>query len=84
MSPGSMGLKLGPPLIAWQATPNTKESTVQQEQTVGVFLDFPVVREDGRIDRIYPRANFSELISQVRRCELGHLKMVGSSWLLMP
>ena len=50
---------------------------MNQEQTVGVFLDFPVVGEDGRIDRIYPRANFSELISQVRRCELGHLKMVG-------
>ena len=50
---------------------------MQQEQTVGVFLDFPVVGEDGRIDRIYPRANFSELISQVRRCEPGHLKMVG-------
>ena len=50
---------------------------MQQEQTVGVFLDFPVMGEDGRIDRIYPRANFSELISQVRRCELGHLKMVG-------
>ena len=50
---------------------------MQQEQTVGVFLDFPVVGEDGRIDRIYPRANFSELISQVRRCEPGYLKMVG-------
>ena len=50
---------------------------MKQEQTVDVFLDFPVVGEDGRIDRIYPRANFSELISQVRRCELGHLKMVG-------
>ena len=50
---------------------------MQQEQTVGVFLDFPVVGEDGRIDRIYPSANFSELISQVRRCEPGHLKMVG-------
>ena len=50
---------------------------MQQERTVGVSLDFPVVGEDGRIDRIYPRANFSELISQVRRCELGHLKMVG-------
>ncbi len=57
--------------------PSTKESTVKQEQTVGVFLDFPVMGEDGRIDRIYPRANFSELISQVRRSELGHLKMVG-------
>ena len=34
----------------------TKESTVQQEQTVGVYLDFPVMGEDGRIDRIYPRA----------------------------
>ncbi|MDE0306860.1 MAG: hypothetical protein OXI87_18570 [Albidovulum sp.] len=50
---------------------------MQQEQTVGVFLDFPAVGEDGRIDRIYPRANFSELISQVRRCEPGYLKMVG-------
>ncbi len=50
---------------------------MHQEQTVGVFLDFPVVGEDGRIDRVYPRANFSELISQVRRCEPGHLKMVG-------
>ena len=50
---------------------------MQQEQTVGVFLDFPVVGEDGRINRIYPRANFSELISQVRRCEPGYLKMVG-------
>lgn len=57
--------------------PNTKGITVQQKQPVGVFLDFPVVGEDGRIDRLYPRANFSELISQVRRCELGHLKMVG-------
>ncbi len=57
--------------------PDTKESTVKQEQTVSVFLDFPVVGKDGRIDRIYPRANFSELISQVRRCEPGHLKMVG-------
>ena len=50
---------------------------MQQKQTVGVFLDFPVVGEDGRIDRIYPKANFSELISQVRRCEPGYLKMVG-------
>jgi len=57
--------------------PSTKESTVKQEQTVGVYLDSPVVGEDGRIDRIYPRANFSELISQVRKCEKGHLKMVG-------
>ena len=50
---------------------------MQQEQTVGVFLDFPAVGEDGRIDRFYPRANFSKLISQVCRCEPGHLKMVG-------
>ena len=50
---------------------------MKQEQTVGVFLDFPVMGKDGRIDRIYPKANFSELISQVRRCERGHLKMVG-------
>ena len=50
---------------------------MQQEQTVGVFLDSPVLRTDGRIDRIYPKANFSELISQVRKCELGYLKMVG-------
>ena len=50
---------------------------MQQKQTVGVFLDFPVVGEDGRINRIYPKANFSELISQVYRCEPGHLKMVG-------
>ena len=57
--------------------PNIKEGTVQQEQTVGVFSDFPAVGEDGRIDRIYPGANFSELISQVRRCGPGHLKMVG-------
>lgn len=48
-----------------------------QEQTVGVFLDFPVMGEDGRIDRLYPKANFSALISQVRRCEPGYLKMVG-------
>ena len=53
------------------------EDMVQQEQTVPVFLDFPVAGEDGRIDRMYPRANFSALISQVRRCESGHLKMVG-------
>lgn len=51
---------------------------MQQEQTVGAILDFPVVGEDGRIDRIYPRANFSELILQVRRCEPGHLRLVGA------
>lgn len=50
---------------------------MRQEQAVGVFLDFPVVGEDGRIDRLYPKANFSELISQIRRCELGLLKMIG-------
>ncbi len=50
---------------------------MQQEQTVGAFLDFPETGEDGRIDRIYPRANFSELMSQVRRCEPGPLKMIG-------
>ena len=48
-----------------------------KDGTVGVFLDFPVMGEDGRIDGFYPKANFSELISQVRRCEPGHLKMVG-------
>ena len=50
---------------------------MQQEQTVPVFLYFPVMGEDGRIDGIYPKANFSELISQVRICEPGYLKMVG-------
>ncbi len=50
---------------------------MQEEQTVGVFLDFPVMGEGGRIDRIYPKANFSELISQVRKCEPGYLKIIG-------
>ena len=59
--------------------PNTKESNVQREKIVSVFLDFPVMGEDGCIDRIYPeKANFSRLVSQVHRCELGHLKMVGA------
>ena len=50
---------------------------MQQKQTVEVFLDYPVAGEDRRINRVYPKVNFSELISQVRRCESGHLRMVG-------
>ena len=48
-----------------------------KKQTVDVFLDFPVKGENGRIDRIYPSTNFAKLLSQIRICEPGYLKMVG-------
>ena len=48
-----------------------------ERQTVRAFLDFPAIGEDGRIDRVYPAANFSKLIAQVRRCESGYLRLVG-------
>ena len=50
---------------------------MQQKRTVGIYMDFPVVEKDGSIGRIYPKANFSKLISQVHRCELDYIKMIG-------
>ena len=47
------------------------------DQLVSVFLDFPKIEGDERIGRLYPEANFSKLISQVRNCEPSYLKMVG-------
>jgi len=53
------------------------ENSRPQEQTVNTFLDFPMMGEDSRLHGIYPKANFSELIAQVRRCPPGFLRLVG-------